>query len=130
MKETSEEHIFQKDHFVRRDVLRKWLMKEGRGTTCEICGITEYLGKPLRMQLHHIDGDSKNNSRENLQFLCPNCHSQTPGWSSKRKDTKVSDELLLKTLKESSSVEEALTKLSLVSSAGNYFRVQKLLQKI
>lgn len=27
------------------------------------------------IQLHHIDGNNKNNSLENLQFLCPNCHS-------------------------------------------------------
>lgn len=32
------------------------------------------------MQLHHIDGNNKNNSLENLQILCPNCHSQTDNY--------------------------------------------------
>jgi predicted amidophosphoribosyltransferase len=32
------------------------------------------------MQLHHIDGNNSNNSLENLQMLCPNCHSQTENY--------------------------------------------------
>jgi 5-methylcytosine-specific restriction endonuclease McrA len=38
----------------------------------------EYNAKPLSLQLDHIDGNPTNNSLENLRFLCPNCHSQTP----------------------------------------------------
>lgn len=34
-------------------------------------------GKILVLQLDHIDGDSDNNLPQNLQLLCPNCHSQT-----------------------------------------------------
>lgn len=34
-------------------------------------------GKPLKIQVEHIDGNRKNNSPENLMFLCPNCHTQT-----------------------------------------------------
>jgi hypothetical protein len=44
---------------------------------CELCGLEEWLGKPLAMALHHINGDGRDNRLENLQFLCPNCHSQT-----------------------------------------------------
>lgn len=47
---------------------------------CEICGTVEWLGKPLICQLHHIDGDETNNELENLQMLCPNCHSQTENY--------------------------------------------------
>lgn len=132
MKKNSEEYtIFQKGSFTRREVLKKALMKEGRGTVYEICGISEYGGKPIKLQLHHIDGDSNNNLKENLQFLCPNCHSQTPGWSSPHKSVpRVSDEDLLRALKESKDIKEALSKVGLKLSAGNYFRVQKLLQKI
>lgn len=49
-------------------------LKEER---CEQCGITEWLGKPLSVQLHHINGDGLDNRLENLSLLCANCHSQT-----------------------------------------------------
>jgi HNH endonuclease len=52
-------------------------LKENR---CEICGITEWLGKPLNMELHHVNGDGADNRLENLQLLCANCHSQTDNW--------------------------------------------------
>ncbi len=45
---------------------------------CEQCPITnEWQGKPISLQLDHRDGDPRNNTIENLRFLCPNCHSQT-----------------------------------------------------
>lgn len=44
---------------------------------CELCGISEWLGKPINCELHHINGDTTDNRIENLQILCPNCHSQT-----------------------------------------------------
>jgi 5-methylcytosine-specific restriction endonuclease McrA len=45
---------------------------------CEVCGLgNQYNGKPLTLELHHIDGNNTNNNFDNLQILCPNCHSQT-----------------------------------------------------
>jgi DNA-binding CsgD family transcriptional regulator len=49
-------------------------LKDGR---CERCGISEWLDKPLSLALHHVNGDRLDNRLENLQLLCPNCHSQT-----------------------------------------------------
>ena len=61
--------------------LKAKLLKEGlKENKCECCGITEWNGKSLVMQLHHIDGDNTNNSLDNLQMLCPNCHSQTENY--------------------------------------------------
>lgn len=54
------------------------LISEGvKQNKCEHCGISEWNGKPLNMELHHIDGNSHNHLLPNLQILCPNCHSQT-----------------------------------------------------
>jgi DNA-binding CsgD family transcriptional regulator len=47
---------------------------------CESCGISEWRGRPLSLELHHANGDGSDNRLENLQILCPNCHSQTASW--------------------------------------------------
>ena len=61
--------------------LRIKLLAEGlKENKCEICGITKWHGKPIVCQLHHIDGNNQNNNLENLQILCPNCHSQTENY--------------------------------------------------
>ena len=66
--------------------LRLRLIAEGlKEDKCEICGIgNEYNGKPLSMQLDHIDGDHYNHVFQNLRILCPNCHSQTETHGSKK----------------------------------------------
>ena len=58
--------------------LRNKLIEFGyKESKCELCGISEWLGKPVKLQLHHIDGNHDNNELSNLQILCPNCHSMT-----------------------------------------------------
>jgi len=44
---------------------------------CSECEILDWNGKPLSLQLDHIDGCNTNNRLDNLRILCPNCHSQT-----------------------------------------------------
>lgn len=56
---------------------RRWLITH-RGHRCEICGLESWQGQPIPLELHHDDGDTDNNSEENLKLLCPNCHAQTP----------------------------------------------------
>jgi hypothetical protein len=54
------------------------LMIDMFGYKCNACGISEWNGKEITLEANHIDGKSSNNSIDNLEFLCPNCHSQTP----------------------------------------------------
>lgn len=53
---------------------------EEQNHSCLHCGIKEWNDEPITLELDHIDGNTNNNSRENLRFLCPNCHSQTDTW--------------------------------------------------
>jgi Homeodomain-like domain/HNH endonuclease len=52
---------------------------------CEVCGLTEWRGRSLPLELHHVNGDGHDNRLENLQLLCPNCHSQTDTWGARNK---------------------------------------------
>jgi hypothetical protein len=64
-----------------RGHLRTRLVKSGlKEERCERCGLDAWRGEPLRVTLHHVNGDPYDNRLENLAFLCPNCHSQTPNF--------------------------------------------------
>lgn len=55
---------------------------------CSCCGLTDWLGKPIVLQLDHINGDNRDNRLENLRLLCPNCHSQTETFCGKNRKKK------------------------------------------
>ena len=54
---------------------RRQIILEEVNYTCEFCKNKEWLGKSLWLEIHHKDGNTKNNIRENLIVVCPNCHS-------------------------------------------------------
>lgn len=69
------EEILKKNTNYKSDSLKKRLIKKDiKKNKCELCGIS---GDDIVLELHHIDGDHYNNKLENLQILCPNCHSKT-----------------------------------------------------
>lgn len=56
---------------------RKRLIEEGiKEAKCECCGLSEWMSKPIPLELHHKDFNHYNNSIDNLQILCANCHMQ------------------------------------------------------
>lgn len=66
---------------------KKYLLKE-RSDKCEICGVTNWEGKPLIKILDHIDGDASNNTLNNLRLICSNCDSQLDTYKSKNRRSK------------------------------------------
>ena len=66
-------------------ILKRLINHGIKSYECECCGISEWNGKELKLQIHHINGNHFDNRLENLQILCPNCHTQTDTYGSKNK---------------------------------------------
>ncbi len=78
-------HLVENSKITRHD-LKKRLLRDGLlENKCYKCGLgTIWNGEKLSLQLEHINGISNDNRIENLEILCPNCHTQTKTYGSKR----------------------------------------------
>ena len=66
--------------------LKLRLLREGMlEYKCYLCGLTEWNGKPITLQLDHINGVHLDHRIQNLRLLCPNCHSQTETFAGRNK---------------------------------------------
>lgn len=102
---------------------RRLIVIEEQHFRCLECGIDEWNDKPIVLQIDHIDGDRKNNARDNLRGLCPNCHSQTDDWCThvdNNRRHKITDEELIEAFEKAGSVARALAYLGL--SRGSEWR--------
>jgi len=69
-----------------RSHLKQRLPTEGiKQNRCERCGISSWRGEPLSMALHHVNGRGIDNRLNNLELLCPNCHSQTDNFAGRNR---------------------------------------------
>lgn len=115
-------------------VLKRQTISEEQNNKCCQCGIEEiWNGSKLIFELDHIDGNNKNNLRENLRLLCPNCHSQTPtfrgrgrkGWSL----TKVEEQDIIEKIKEFKSINKVLDFFNYGKTKGVYNRIYRIINK-
>lgn len=81
-KQAYEKHkaLFLEGKCTSRPRIRQ-ILTELRGYRCECCGISEWQGKDIVLQVDHINGEPYDNSPENLRLICPNCHSQTASFA-------------------------------------------------
>lgn len=74
-KRTALEYCFygstENSHRIKERLIREGIKK----SICEFCGIADWYGEELPLELDHINGDHIDNRIENLKILCPNCHS-------------------------------------------------------
>jgi hypothetical protein len=59
---------------------RKKRILEEQNYKCNKCKLDTWLNQPMKFDLEHKNGYKQDNSRENLECLCPNCHSLTLTW--------------------------------------------------
>ena len=107
---------------------KKRRVLEEQDNKCNHCGIGEWNSKPIVLELEHKDGNNTNNSRENLECICPNCHSQTTTWRGRNnKGRIIPDEILLEAVKNHSTISDALRSVGLPTKGGSHKRAKKLL---
>jgi Zn finger protein HypA/HybF involved in hydrogenase expression len=86
------ENIFIYGTNIKGQTLRKYMVSFYKiSEICKNCGRKFWMGRPLTLEVDHIDGNHKNNLIENLRFLCPNCHSQTPSHSKRKTKPPVTE---------------------------------------
>ena len=79
-----EEILVECSSYISTCHLKKRLLKEGvKKYRCECCGNTEWMGEPIALELHHVNGVKDDLRIENLQILCPNCHAFTDNYRGK-----------------------------------------------
>jgi len=98
---------------------------------CDECGIDEWHGKKIILDLDHKNGNNRDNRLENLRFLCPNCHSFTETYKGKNINghKKVEDDDLYNAYKKTGNIRQALFEVGLSAKGGNYFRIKRIISE-
>ena len=107
---------------------------------CELCSTKEWYDpfesktKPVNLELDHINGNERDNRKENLRLICSNCHSFTPTYKGRNinkclrnGEKKVTDDVLLEQLK-TKNIRQSLISVGMSASGENYERC-KILKK-
>ncbi|MFD4793903.1 HNH endonuclease signature motif containing protein [Streptomyces anulatus] len=73
--------------------LKRAMIALGVPERCSLCGTGRmWRDRPLPLEVDHIDGNWRNNRPQNLQLLCPNCHSTTDTYRGRGKGRRASAE--------------------------------------
>lgn len=74
---------------IQTNKVRKKILEEGlKPHMCENCKMTEWLGQPIPLEIHHKDGNRHHNELSNYELLCPNCHALTDFYRGKNSQKK------------------------------------------
>jgi len=59
---------------------------------CQCCHNKEWNGEKIPLEIHHIDGNKKNNDVDNIMIICPNCHYFTDNYKAKNRKKMLAKE--------------------------------------
>lgn len=98
---------------------------------CKKCGLSKWQNQDIILEIEHKNGNHNNNNRDNLEALCPNCHSMTGTWRGRNKkghrQKVIKDEILVRTYLKSENIRQCLIALGLAPKGANYGRVKRAL---
>lgn len=77
-----------KSNDLKKRLIKKKILEE----KCSMCDLSEWLGKPITLEMDHINGNNRDHRLENLRLLCCNCHSFTETYKGKNKERVVKEE--------------------------------------
>lgn len=72
--------------FKPSNIIRRYMLEKYKCSKCGWGEVNPYTNL-VPLQIHHVDGNSTNNKEENLEVLCPNCHSLTENFGSRNTNT-------------------------------------------
>jgi len=125
--------VFSNQQFLKsyklKELLFRFSLKEIK---CETCKSETWLNQPIKLELHHIDGNPRNNSLNNLQILCPNCHSYTDNFCKRKSSLSYKITLNFEEIKQifetSFSLKEVAEKLNTRGTGQSFYKIKKLMQ--
>lgn len=130
------EYYFNNKTNIASNCLKQRLFKENlKIRSCEECGITTWNKVLAPLELHHIDGNNKNNKLENLKILCSNCHALTPNFRASNKKQRNGTRIALTedqyrlAISTSLNTRQACIALGIAPYGGNYVRVRSVQEK-
>ncbi|MCK9279307.1 MAG: HNH endonuclease [Melioribacteraceae bacterium] len=115
--------------------LKRSMLESGIEYKCEKCnndGV--WMDGFVSLEVHHKNGDTFDNTKENLVFICPNCHSQTDNFRGRNKVEKDiqqirTEEEVVAALLKSKNIRQSLIELNLAPYGGNYDRIKRVMIK-